>query len=157
MIAASHRTFEKYGLGDRVTLIEGPAHQSIQRLIGTFDIVFVGADKDGYERYVKMILDKKLLAPRDLVMCDNGKCWSQITLSDRMAELIWYLVFAHGMTISEHANPFLADEVRPYWTENGKASRRFNIFCKEDPRIDNILLPVYNGVTLIKWKQGYRG
>lgn len=61
------------------------------------------------------------------------------------------------MTISEDANPTLADEVRPYWTENGKALRRFNDFCKEDPRIDNILLPVYDSVTLIKWKQGYMG
>ena len=29
MIAASRRTFEKYGLNDRVTLIEGPAQESI--------------------------------------------------------------------------------------------------------------------------------
>ena len=35
--------------------------------------------------------------------------------------------------------------------------RRFNEFCKEDPRIDNVLLPVYDGVTLIKWKKGYKG
>ena len=74
MIAASRRTFEKYGLNDRVTLIEGPASQSIRNLKGTFDIIFVDANKDGYEGYVKSILDKKLLAPRGLIMCDNGEC-----------------------------------------------------------------------------------
>ena len=61
------------------------------------------------------------------------------------------------MTISEDANPSLADDARKYWTENGKALRRFNVFCKEDPRVDNVLLPVYDGIALIKWKQGYEG
>ena len=56
------------------------------------------------------------------------------------------------MTISTEANPTLANKVRPYWTENGKALRKFCTFCKNDPRIDTILLPVFDGVTLIKWK-----
>ena len=46
------------------------------------------------------------------------------------------------MTISEDANPTPTDEVRPYWTDNRRALGRFNEFGKEDPRIDNILLPV---------------
>jgi len=132
MIAASRRTFDKYGLNDRVTLIEGPAQDSIQKLTGTFDIIFVDANKEGYEGYVKTILDKKLLSPSGFIMCDN--------------------VFARGMTISTDANPHLPEKVRPYWTENGKALRSFNNFCKNDPRIDTVLLPVYDGVTLIKWK-----
>lgn len=73
MIAASRRTFDKYQLNDRVTLIEGPAQESIEKLTGEFDIIFVDANKDGYEGYVKQILGKRLLAPRGLIMCDNGK------------------------------------------------------------------------------------
>jgi hypothetical protein len=56
------------------------------------------------------------------------------------------------MTISTNANPYLAEKVRAYWTANGIALREFNTFCKTDPRIDTVLLPVYDGVTLIKWK-----
>ena len=56
------------------------------------------------------------------------------------------------MTISPDANPYLPEKVRGYWTENGRALQKFNIFCKTDPRIDSVLLPVYDGVTLIKWK-----
>ncbi|KAB8068498.1 O-methyltransferase [Aspergillus leporis] len=132
MIAASRRTFDKYGLNDRVTLIEGPAQDSLQKLSGTFDIVFVDANKEGYEGYVRTVLDKKLLAPNGFIMCDN--------------------VFARGMTISTDANPYLPEKVRAYWTGNGIALRKFNTFCKSDPRIDTVLLPVYDGVTLIKWK-----
>jgi predicted O-methyltransferase YrrM len=57
------------------------------------------------------------------------------------------------MTIAPEANPHLPDNFRPYWANCGEALRRFNTFCKEDGRIDNVLLPVYDGVTLIKWKQ----
>ncbi|KAL5391861.1 hypothetical protein DPSP01_001150 [Paraphaeosphaeria sporulosa] len=133
MIAASRRTIAKYKMADRVHLIEGKAQDSIETLTGTFDIIFVDANKDGYETYVKQILDKKLLSPNGLIMCDN--------------------VFARGMTISTEANPHLPGKVRPYWTECGKALKRFNNFCKNDPRIDTVLMPVYDGVTFIKWKQ----
>lgn len=73
MIAASRKTFDKYKLNDRITLIEGPAQESIEKLKGEFDIIFVDANKDGYEGYVKQILDKKLLSPNGFIMCDNGK------------------------------------------------------------------------------------
>ncbi len=73
MIAASRRTFDKYKLNDRITLLEGPAQDSIERLTGSFEIIFVDANKEGYEGYVKQILDKKLLSPKGFIMCDNGK------------------------------------------------------------------------------------
>lgn len=132
MIAASRRTFDRYNLNDRITLVEGPAGESLKTLTGQFDFVFVDANKEGYEGYVKHILDHGLLSPNGVIMADN--------------------VFARGMTISTEANPYLPDKVRAYWTENGKALRKFNTFCKTDPRVDSILLPVYDGVTLIKWK-----
>lgn len=73
MTAASRRAFDKYKLNDRVTIIEGPAEESIEKLTGEFDIIFVDANKDGYEVYVKLILDKKLLSPTGFIMCDNGE------------------------------------------------------------------------------------
>ncbi|KAI3319857.1 O-methyltransferase [Xylariaceae sp. AK1471] len=132
MIAASRRTFDRYGLNDRVTMIEGDALQSLKELTGFFDLIFVDANKDGYEAYVKCILDQKLLAPAGLIMADN--------------------IFARGMTIATDSNPLLPEKVRPYWMANGKALRDFNAFCKHDSRIDTVLLPVYDGLTLIKWK-----
>ncbi|KAI8631699.1 O-methyltransferase [Xylariaceae sp. FL1651] len=131
MIAASRETFNKYQLNDRVKLIEGPAGESLKKLTGQFDLIFVDANKEGYEGYVKYILDHKLLSPRGLIMCDN--------------------VFARGMTISTDANPQLPAKVRPYWTENGKALRKFCDFCKDDERVDVVLLPLFDGVTWIKW------
>ena len=73
MIAASRKTFDRYSLNDRVTLIEGPAQQSLERLTGQFDIIFIDANKEGYEGYVKSVLAKKLLSPTGMIMCDNGE------------------------------------------------------------------------------------
>lgn len=78
MIAASRRTFDRYKLTDRVTLIEGPAQDSLKTLTGTFDLIFVDANKDGYEGYVKQILDQKLLSPNGLILGDNSKLGSRI-------------------------------------------------------------------------------
>lgn len=73
MIEASKAAFDKYNVNDRVKLIEGPANESIDKLEGKFDLVFVDANKDGYEGYVNQILDKKLLSKDGIILCDNGR------------------------------------------------------------------------------------
>lgn len=45
----------------------------LAKLTGDFDIVFVDANKDGYETYVKQILDQGLLSQDGIILCDNGK------------------------------------------------------------------------------------
>lgn len=66
--------------------------------------------------------------------------------------LILPSVFARGMTISTASNPTLPDSVRPYWTECGRALRHFNNAVIEDPRVDVVMLPVFDGVSFIKLK-----
>ncbi|KAI9835616.1 MAG: hypothetical protein M1837_003705, partial [Sclerophora amabilis] len=135
MIATSRNTFNKYNVNDRVRLIEGLAGDSLKYLSGTFDIIFVDANKDGYEEYVKTILDNKLLSPNGIILCDN--------------------VFARGLTIGKDTNPHLDDAVRPYWTECGKALDHFNKYVASDPRVDVTMLPLFDGVSQIKWKLGF--
>lgn len=72
MIDATKRTIERNNMQDRVTLLEGPAQDTLKSLQGTFDIVFVDADKEGYEGYVRTVLDNKLLSPNGIIICDNG-------------------------------------------------------------------------------------
>ena len=51
MAAATRRTIKRYGIGDRVTLIEAPAQETVQKLEGTFDLIFVDANKDGCDKF----------------------------------------------------------------------------------------------------------
>ena len=54
---------------DRITIHLGPALDTIARLDGPFDLIFVDADKTGYAAYYEAVLPK--LAPRGLIVFDN--------------------------------------------------------------------------------------
>ncbi len=58
---------------DRITVIEGPAIDTIASLTGPFDLVFIDADKSSYSSYYEAVLPK--LAPRGLIVADNT-LWS---------------------------------------------------------------------------------
>jgi caffeoyl-CoA O-methyltransferase len=54
---------------DRITVHLGPALDTIAGLDGPYDLVFVDADKTGYDAYYEAVLPK--LAPRGLIVFDN--------------------------------------------------------------------------------------
>ena len=53
----------------KIEIVLGPALESIERVPGPFDFVFVDADKDQYLDYYEAVLPK--LAPRGLIAADN--------------------------------------------------------------------------------------
>jgi caffeoyl-CoA O-methyltransferase len=54
---------------DRVTVHVGPALETIERLEGAFDLVFLDADKPNYVRYYEALLPR--LSERGLIVADN--------------------------------------------------------------------------------------
>ena len=61
--------FKQAGVDHMVTVVEGDAHQTIDRLQGPIDILFLDADKDGYLDYLKRLLP--LVRPGGLILADN--------------------------------------------------------------------------------------
>ena len=57
------------GLESRISVIEGPALESLAELSGPYDLVFIDADKVGYDAYFEAVLP--LLAPHGLIVADN--------------------------------------------------------------------------------------
>jgi caffeoyl-CoA O-methyltransferase len=57
------------GLESRITVIEGPALESLADLTGPYDLVFIDADKVGYDAYFEAVLP--MLAPHGLIVADN--------------------------------------------------------------------------------------
>jgi caffeoyl-CoA O-methyltransferase len=53
----------------KIEIVLGPALESIERLPGPFDFVFIDADKDQYLDYYEAVLPK--LTPRGLIAADN--------------------------------------------------------------------------------------
>jgi caffeoyl-CoA O-methyltransferase len=67
--AVARRYIARSPYADRITVHVGPAADTIARLDGPFDLVFVDADKTGYDGYYEAVLPK--LAPRGLIVFDN--------------------------------------------------------------------------------------
>src|SRR4051794_39764953 len=65
--------FDRSPHGDRITLHLGPALETLGRLEGDFDFVFLDADKAGYVDYYEAVLPR--LAERGLIVADNT-LWS---------------------------------------------------------------------------------
>src|SRR5580704_2685475 len=57
------------GFESQVSVIEGPALESLARLSGPYDLIFIDADKVGYDAYFEAALP--LLAPHGLIVADN--------------------------------------------------------------------------------------
>ena len=67
--AAARQNFQRAGLDDVITVIEGDAHEEVTKLTGTIDMVFLDADKEGYVDYLNKLLP--LLRPGGLVLAHN--------------------------------------------------------------------------------------
>ena len=77
--SVARRYIEEAGYADRISIHMGPAVESIGRLEGEFDFVFIDADKQNYVNYYEAVLPR--LAERGLIAADNT-LWSGRVLDD---------------------------------------------------------------------------
>lgn len=68
-IAQARGFWERAGMAGRIELVEGDALQSLERLDGPFDLVFLDASKTEVEPYLELLQGK--LAERCLLVVDN--------------------------------------------------------------------------------------
>jgi caffeoyl-CoA O-methyltransferase len=124
--AFAQRCFDDAPGGARIDVRVGPALDTLAGLAGAgevFDLVFLDADKAGYEAYLAAVLDSGLLAPKGVILVDNtlmqGQPWSS-------------------------AQP----------TANGAAVARFNAAVAADPRVEQVVVPLRDGLTIIRRTAG---
>jgi predicted O-methyltransferase YrrM len=67
--ALARSNFERAGVAQLVTLVEGDAHQEVTKLKGQIDVLFLDADKSGYVDYLEKLLP--LVPPGGLVLAHN--------------------------------------------------------------------------------------
>jgi caffeoyl-CoA O-methyltransferase len=75
----ARRYIEEAGFSDRIAMHVGPALETIERLEGPWDLVFIDADKVNYVNYYEAVLPR--LAERGLIAADNT-LWSGRVLDD---------------------------------------------------------------------------
>ena len=111
--------------GKKIEVKVAPAIETMKELVKageSFDLVFIDADKGGYIDYFNMLLETDLLTPDGFICVDNTLMQGQ---------------------------PYLSPDKR---TENGKAIARFNDYIAQDSRVEQVLIPMRDGITLIKRK-----
>ena len=85
--ASQARAFlNRAGVGDRVELVEGDALETIPRLEGPFDLLFVDATKGQYPRYIELAEPK--LSERAVLVVDNLLMDGEVALPGD-AETTW--------------------------------------------------------------------
>jgi caffeoyl-CoA O-methyltransferase len=67
--AFAQRWFDRSPHGSKITLHVGPALETVARLDGRFDFVFLDADKPGYVGYYEAVLPR--LSEHGLIVADN--------------------------------------------------------------------------------------
>jgi len=121
----ARKCFDVSEHGKKIELKVAPAIETMQKLLEdgrSFDLAFIDADKGGYIDYLNLLLDTNLLAKGGFICVDNTLMQGQ---------------------------PYLSDEES---TENGKAIADFNQFVTEDPRVEQVMIPIRDGLTLIERK-----
>ncbi|MGL5080041.1 MAG: O-methyltransferase [Microcoleaceae cyanobacterium] len=115
--------FESSPHGTKIVVKVAPALVTIVQLAEArecFDFVFIDADKKEYVEYFSLLLKSNLLAPNAVICVDNTLFQGQVYLSSDQQ------------------------------TENGKAIAQFNQVIAEDPRVEQVLLPLRDGLTIIR-------
>src|SRR3954470_6710521 len=79
----ARRYIERSPYADRITIHMGPALETIERLGGEWDFVFIDADKENYANYYEALLPR--LGPSGLMAIDNT-LWSGRVLDASDAE-----------------------------------------------------------------------
>jgi caffeoyl-CoA O-methyltransferase len=115
-MAARH--FKKAGLEQKITQHTGDAASVISVLSGSFDLVFIDADKANYELYYDLVFDKVPIG--GYILADN--------------------VLYNGEVV-------LPKEEQ---SKNARAVHNFNKKVKADKRVEHMLMPVRDGLMLIK-------
>ncbi|MGB3421326.1 MAG: class I SAM-dependent methyltransferase [Dolichospermum sp.] len=111
--------------GSKIKVKVAPALQTLQELANageTFDLVFIDADKKEYVDYFNLLLNTGLLAENGFIFVDNTLLQGQ---------------------------PYLVPAKR---TANGEAIAQFNQIVAADPRVEQVILPLRDGLTIIKRK-----
>ena len=101
-----------------------------------YDIVFLDADKSGYPNYLSVILANsqpgstgRLLRPGGLIVADN-------------------VLRAGHVADPTRTDRRISDE--KVWNRNIEALRQFNDDVARETRLESVMLPLWDGVSLIR-------
>jgi len=110
------RYFAEAGLSGKIDYKIGNALTIIPDLRDTFDLVFIDGDKENYDRYFELIIEK--VRAGGFILADN---------------VLW-----SGKVINSKPD------------KKTNAMLEFNSKIQHDPRVENVLLPLRDGIMIMR-------
>jgi predicted O-methyltransferase YrrM len=101
--ALAQKNFAAAGVAELITVVVGDAHETVTKLKGPFDLVFIDADKEGYPDYLQKTLP--LVRAGGLIIAHNinprmtGSAYLKAITSNAELETVFYLE-GGGMSIT---------------------------------------------------------
>lgn len=114
---------EKAGVRGRIVQYIGPALEVVPAMGLTFDMVFMDADKREYPDYYRMLMDGGMVRSGSIILADNVLWNGKVTLSD------------------------VPDSDR-----QTQGVLEFNRMVRDDPRVEKVIIPLRDGMTVIRVK-----
>lgn len=135
--------WHRSGLAGRISLHIGDAKKVLaqmaqSRRMEPFELVFVDADKDAYEHYLNACLP--LMRPGGLLVFDNvlfgGRVLPEYSEADVLSELSKW-----------------PPSLQRLYVNYVRGLRKFNEQIVRDPRVDVVVLPLHDGLTLARKRE----
>ncbi len=114
--------FAESEYGHRIRQHIGSALDIVPQLGEVYDMVFIDGDKREYPDYYRMLMDGGYVRSGSFMLADN---------------ILWY---------SKVAEPIAKND------RHTEAIVEFNRMVKEDERVDNVIVPIRDGINLIRVK-----
>ena len=114
--------FERSGCADKIRQHIGSALDLAPTLGEKYDLVFIDGDKREYRAYYEMLFEHDMVHPNSFILADN---------------ILWY-----GKVVEEVAR-------KDKQTQEIVA---FNDYVRNDSRVENVILPLRDGINLIRVK-----
>ena len=137
--AFARAAVDRCGKSQVIDVLEGDAHVIIadeRRVGGQFDLIFIDAEKEGYLAYLETILSRNLLSPGGLILADNTLRRGHVAAAaddDNSAERL-------GSSPGRRAE----------FEAGVRAIREFNDAVAADPTLEQVILPIFDGLSLIR-------
>ena len=114
--------FEASNYGHRIRQHVGSALEVVPRLGEVYDMVFIDGDKREYPAYYNMLMDGGYVRSGSILLADN---------------ILWY---------GKVAEPIARND------RHTEAIVEFNRMVVEDDRVDNVIVPIRDGINMIRVK-----
>ncbi len=114
--------FDRSPHGKKIRLHIGSALEIAPMLGKQFDLVFIDGDKREYPTYYNMLMDKGLVHSGSVMLADN---------------ILWYGKVVQPVAHNDH---------------HTRALIEFNRMVVEDDRVESVILPLRDGINIIRVK-----